>query len=87
MGIAYNYEEHNERINLENLTNLSKIWKEYSGELFAGKWNGVGQITFFNGSTFYGNFLGGSAHGLGVFENKGEIITGFWQQNYLYKYL
>lgn len=61
--------------------------KEYAGEFFAGKFNGVGMVEFNDGNRFYGSFLGGAANGLGIFERRDEIVTGIWQQNYLCQYL
>ena len=54
----------------------------YKGETVNDEPDGIGQITYFNGNKFEGNFVNGKREGRGIFTWKdGDVYSGYYKNN------
>ena len=59
-------------------------WKSYHGLFKENKKNGIGYLSFANGSIFLGEFVDDKANGLGIFYfTDGNKCSGEWAENKL----
>lgn len=73
--------EHN-LIDGRNLNNLEEYWVKYRGDLYEGKRQGMGELSYLGGFRYKGEFEDGVAEGKGIFYYKDtmEPLAGIWHR-------